>query len=100
MIKSVKKGLLVTRLWYVRVLNPKALNVTGMTRDGTFLIENGKIIRPVKNLRFNQSIPDALNNVISVENKLTRLSSFEGEMINLMPTLHIGKWTFSSGTLF
>ncbi len=100
MIKSVKRGLLVTRLWYVRVLNPKALNVTGMTRDATFLIENGKIIKPVKNLRFNQSIPDALNNVLGVENKLTRLASFEGEMVNLMPTLHIGEWHFTSGTLF
>lgn len=100
MIKSVKRGLLVTRLWYVRVLNPKALNVTGMTRDATFLIENGKIVKPVKNLRFNQSIPDALNNVLGVENKLTRLASFEGEMVNLMPTLHIGKWHFTSGTLF
>lgn len=100
MIKSVKRGLLVTRLWYVRVLNPKALNVTGMTRDGTFLIENGKIVRPVKNLRFNQSIPDALNHVVGIENKLTRLASFEGELINLMPTLHISKWQFSSGTLF
>lgn len=100
MIKKVKRGLLVTRLWYVRVLNPKALNVTGMTRDGTFLIENGKIVKPVKNLRFNQSIPEALHNVIGIENKLTRLASFEGEMINLMPTLHIAKWHFTSGTLF
>ncbi|OGK34400.1 hypothetical protein A3A93_03670 [Candidatus Roizmanbacteria bacterium RIFCSPLOWO2_01_FULL_38_12] len=100
MIKSVKRGLLVTRLWYVRVLNPKTLNVTGMTRDGTFLIENGKIVKPVKNLRFNQSIPKALNNVVSIENKLTRLASFEGELVNLMPTLHIKKWQFSSGTLF
>lgn len=100
MIKNVKKGLLVTRLWYVRVLNPKVLNVTGMTRDGTFLIENGKITRPVKNLRFNQSIPRALNNVVSIENKLTPLASFEGEMVSLAPTLHISKWEFSSGTLF
>ncbi len=100
MIKKVKKGLLVTRLWYVRVLNPKALNITGMTRDGTFLIEDGKIVKPVKNLRFNQSIPDALNNVVSIENKLTQLASFEGELIGLAPTLHIAKWQFSSGTLF
>lgn len=100
LIRDVKRGLLVTRLWYVRVLNPKTLNVTGMTRDGTFLIENGKIVKPVKNLRFNQSIPDALNNVISIENKLTPLASFEGDLIGLMPTLHIGTWHFTSGTLF
>ncbi|MFA9289291.1 MAG: TldD/PmbA family protein [Weeksellaceae bacterium] len=100
MISSVKRGLLVTRLWYVRVLNPKTLNVTGMTRDGTFLIEDGKIVKPVKNMRFNQSIPEALQNVVNIENKLTRLASFEGEMINLMPTVHISKWQFSSKTLF
>lgn len=100
MIKNVKRGLLVTRLWYVRVLNPKALNITGMTRDGTFLIEDGEIVKPVKNLRFNQSIPEALHNVISIENKLTQLASFEGELIGLAPTLHVGKWEFSSSTLF
>lgn len=100
MIRSVKRGLLVTRLWYVRVLNPKTLNITGMTRDGTFLIENGKIVKAVKNLRFNQSIPEALNNVLGIENKLTKLASFEGELVGLMPAVHIGKWHFTSGTLF
>jgi len=100
MIAGIKKGILVTRLWYVRVLNPKALNITGMTRDGTFLIENGKVTKPLKNMRFNQSIPEALNNVVSIENKLTQLASFEGELIGLAPTLHIKNWHFSSATLF
>ena len=100
MIKSVKRGLLVTRLWYVRVLNPKQLNITGMTRDGTFLIENGTIIKPVKNMRFNQSIPQALNNTLAIEDKLTPLASFEGELIGLAPTMHIGSWNFTSATLF
>lgn len=101
MIRSIKKGLLVTRLWYVRVLNPRSLSVTGMTRDGTFLIENGKIVSGVKNLRFNQSIPEALNNVVAIENKLTPLASFESELgITRLPALHIKNWKFSSGTLF
>ncbi|OGK50998.1 hypothetical protein A2966_02720 [Candidatus Roizmanbacteria bacterium RIFCSPLOWO2_01_FULL_41_22] len=101
MIKSVKKGLLVTRLWYVRVLNPRSLAITGMTRDGTFLIKNGKIVAAVKNLRFNQSIPQALQNVVAVENKLTPIASFESEMgINRLPALLIRNWQFSSGTLF
>lgn len=100
MIKNVKKGLLITRFWYVRVLNPKTLNITGMTRDGTFLIKDGEVVGPVKNMRFNQSIPEALNNVIAIENKLNAVGSFEGEMISLSPTLHIGKWSFSSSTLF
>lgn len=101
MIKSIKKGLLVTRLWYVRVLNPRSLSVTGMTRDGTFLIKDGKIVSGVKNLRFNQSIPEALNNIVAVENKLTPLASFESELgITRLPSLHIKGWKFTSGTLF
>jgi len=52
MIKSIKKGILVTRFWYGNVQHYKKLNLTGMTRDGTFLIENGKIKAPIKNLRF------------------------------------------------
>ena len=101
MIKNVKKGILVTRLWHVRVLNPRSLSLTGMTRDGTFLIENGEIVGGVKNLRFNQSVPEMFTNVIAVENKLTPLSSFESEIgISRIPSLQVSNWTFSSGTLF
>lgn len=101
MIRNVKKGLLVTRLWYIRVLNPRSLSLTGMTRDGLFLIENGEIVGGVKNMRFNQSIPEMLSNVVAIEDKLTPLSSFESEIgINRMPSLHIKDWSFSSGTLF
>ncbi|MEL6579800.1 MAG: TldD/PmbA family protein [Cyanobacteria bacterium J06621_12] len=66
LIASTEKGILVTRAWYVRYVNPRTLEVTGMTRDGTFLIENGKISHPVKNLRFNQSLPAMLNNLVAV----------------------------------
>ncbi|MEO1466310.1 MAG: TldD/PmbA family protein [Cyanobacteria bacterium J06633_1] len=66
LIASTARGILVTRAWYVRYVNPRTLEVTGMTRDGTFLIENGKISHPVKNLRFNQSLPTMLNNVVVV----------------------------------
>ncbi|MBI4059323.1 TldD/PmbA family protein [Candidatus Microgenomates bacterium] len=101
MIKKVKKGLLVTRFWYVRVLNPKTLAITGMTRDGTFLIRNGKIVGGVKNLRFNQSIPEALKNVAEISRDAVPLSSFELELgTNQMPALHIKNWNFTSGTEF
>lgn len=101
MIRSVKKGLLVTRLWYVRYLNPRSMEITGMTRDGTFLIENGKIKHAVKNLRFNQSIPMALNNVQAVGKNLEILASFETELgTNKMPALHIKSWNFTSSTKF
>ena len=66
LIASTEKGILVTRAWYVRYINPRTLEVTGMTRDGTFLIENGKISHPVQNLRFNQSLPEMLENIVEV----------------------------------
>ncbi|MBI2405839.1 TldD/PmbA family protein [Candidatus Microgenomates bacterium] len=101
MIKGVKKGLLVTRFWYVRVLNPRHLSITGMTRDGTFLIKDGEIVGGVKNLRFNQSIPEALSSVAAISNTAVPLSSFELEIgSNRMPALHIKRWNFTSGTEF
>ncbi|MCH8205107.1 MAG: TldD/PmbA family protein, partial [Candidatus Hydrogenedentes bacterium] len=60
---STERGVLLTRFWYIRPLNPRILSQTGLTRDGTFLIEDGKISRPVKNFRFNQSIAEMLQNV-------------------------------------
>ena len=66
LIASTERGILVTRAWYVRYVNPRTLEVTGMTRDGTFLIENGKISHPIKNLRFNQCLPEMLNNVVAL----------------------------------
>lgn len=101
MIRNVKKGLLVTRFWYVRVLNPKSLGITGMTRDGTFLIKNGEIVGGIKNLRFNQSIPVALKNVVAISDNAIPLASFETEIgTNRMPALHIKGWNFTSGTEF
>ncbi len=66
LIASTEKGIFVNRAWYVRYVNPRTLEVTGMTRDGTFLIENGKISSPIKNLRFNQCLPEMLQNVVAV----------------------------------
>ncbi len=66
LIASTERGIFVSRAWYVRYVNPRTLEVTGMTRDGTFLIENGKISHPVKNLRFNQCLPEMLQNVVAL----------------------------------
>ena len=63
LIASVKRGVLISRFWYIRALNPRMLSQTGITRDGTFHIENGKISRPVTNFRFNQSLADLLKSV-------------------------------------
>ncbi len=55
LIKGVKRGVLITRFWYIRSLDPQSILLTGLTRDGTFLIENGAIVAPVMNFRFNES---------------------------------------------
>jgi len=63
MLQSVRKGLWITRFNYTRPVHPLKVIVTGTTRDGTFLIENGELARPVKNLRFTQGYLDALSRV-------------------------------------
>ena len=63
MIASTKKGILVTRTWYIRMVDPQSVALTGLTRDGTFYIENGKVKHPVKNFRFNDSPVSMLNNI-------------------------------------
>ncbi len=63
MIASTERGLLVTRLWYIREVDPYEKVMTGMTRDGLFLVEKGKVGKGVRNFRFNQSILEMLRNV-------------------------------------
>ncbi len=98
MIKDVKKGLLVTRFWYIRILHPKLMNITGMTRDGTFLIKDGEIVGAVKNMRFTQSIPEAFSAIVSVGKDL-KLEASYGQS-NLVPAIHISSWHFSGVTQF
>ena len=63
MIESTGSGILVTRLWYIREVDPYEKILTGMTRDGTFLIEDGRVVSGLRNFRFNQGIIELLNNV-------------------------------------
>jgi PmbA protein len=95
MVGSVSRGLYITRFWYVRDVHPLHTVITGMTREGTFLIENGSITRPVKDLRFTQSIVEALANVVQVSRE-RRLELGEGESGVLSPWLHIGRFSFTS----
>jgi len=89
MIKNTRRGILVTRLWYIRQLDPQTLLYTGLTRDGTFYIENGKIKYPVKNFRFNESPIVMLNNIEAM-GKPERING------NMVPPLKIRDFTFSS----
>ena len=66
MIRETKRGILVTRFFYDNVIDPGKLSLTGMTRDGTFLIKDGKVVNGLKNLRYNETIPQIFNNVVSL----------------------------------
>ena len=89
MIKNTEKGILVTRFWYIRTVDPQTLLYTGLTRDGTFYIENGVIKYPVKNFRFNESPVIMLNNLEAM-GVPQRIGG------NLIPPLKIRDFTFSS----
>jgi PmbA protein len=95
LIGSVRRGLYITRLWYVRVVHELRTVITGMTREGTFLIENGVIVRPVCDLRFTQSIVEALGGVRGVGAE-RRLELDEYGRAVLAPHLHLGAFTFTS----
>src|SRR4029077_11855152 len=63
MVRSTERGILVTRLWYIREVDPYEKVLTGMTRDGTFLVQDGRVAGGVRNFRFNQGILEMLSNV-------------------------------------
>lgn len=95
LIKGTEKGILVTRLWYIRTVDPQTLLLTGLTRDGTFYIENGEIKFPVKNFRFNESPIIMLNNLDEI-GIAERTVSAESEANYLLPPLRIRDFTFTS----
>jgi len=96
MIKSIDKGIYVTRFWYTRVVDPDKTLITGMTRDGTYFIENGKISYPIKNLRFLINIYETLNNV----KMISREQRYYGEELFgvVAPALVIENFNFQSKT--
>lgn len=80
LIRSTERGVLVTRFWYIRGLDPRTILYTGLTRDGTFLIENGRISRPVRNMRFNESPLTMLNNLEMLGQSVRVSSSESGDV--------------------
>ncbi|SDD73705.1 Predicted Zn-dependent protease or its inactivated homolog [Mucilaginibacter pineti] len=97
LIKGTEKGILVTRLWYIRPVDPQTLLFTGLTRDGTFYIENGQIKFPIKNLRFNESPVIMLNNLDAL-GKQERTVSGESGQNALIPPMRIRDFTFTSSS--
>jgi predicted Zn-dependent protease len=101
LIAGTDRGILVTRFWYIRSLDPQTILVTGLTRDGLFLIEKGKVTRPIKNLRWNQSPVVAFNN-IEVMTPPERVVSGEGVggagLALVCPAARVREFTFSSAS--
>lgn len=98
MIRSTERGLLLTRFWYIRGVDPRTILYTGLTRDGTFLIENGEISHPVKNFRWNESPIFMLNN-IEMMGEPVRISSGESSGLTnsvVVPPLKVRDFTFTS----
>lgn len=91
LIAETERGILVNRAWYVQYVNPRTLEVTGMTRDGTFWLENGQIAYPIKNLRFNQSLPEMFRDVEAV-------SSVQRFGNTVAPGVQVKAFNFSSIT--
>lgn len=97
LIAETERGLLISRFWYIRTVDQRQAIVTGMTRDGTFLIENGKIAGGVRNMRFNQSLLESLRHC-EFSSELERTGNYDYSMV--VPTAKIRAFTFSSGTDF
>lgn len=104
LIRGVKRGVLITRFWYTRWVHQLRTIVTGMTRDGTFLIEDGEIAYPVKNFRFTQSYHEALEGVRGIGSDLALL--LPGEAFGLqtssqrVPALHLASFDFTGATSY
>ena len=98
MVKSTPKGLLVTRFWYIREVDPYQKILTGMTRDGTFWVEDGLVKHGVKNLRFNQSIVEMLRQVEMLGQPQRTAGEESFEMV--VPSMKIREFNFSSLTKY
>ncbi|MGH9374906.1 MAG: TldD/PmbA family protein [Terriglobia bacterium] len=98
LIRATPRGLLVTRFWYIREVDPYTKILTGMTRDGTFWIEDGKIKHGIRNLRFNQSLIEMLNQVEMMSQQQRAAGEESVEMV--VPAMKIRDFNFSSLTKF
>jgi PmbA protein len=99
MIASTKKGLYINRFWYTRLVHPRDCVITGMTRDGVFMIEDGEVSYPVKNLRYTMPYVNALANVEAIGQSAHLLVGDFGGVCTHVPALKINGWNFTSSTV-
>jgi predicted Zn-dependent protease len=98
LIKGTERAILVTNFWYIRTVNPTDLTLTGMTRDGTFLVENGAIVSAVKNFRFHESPLRVFNRIEAFTSPTEAITSETGKL--LVPAMTLRDFNFSSVTRF
>jgi predicted Zn-dependent protease len=98
MVASTERGILVTRLWYIREVDPYEKLLTGMTRDGTFLVEDGRIRGGIRNFRFNESLIHMLQNVEAMSEPVR--ASGEESMDMVVPAMKVRDFNFTETTKF
>jgi predicted Zn-dependent protease len=98
MIASTQRGILVTRLWYIRGVDPRTILFTGLTRDGTFLVENGRITQAIKNFRWNESPIFMLNNIeaMGTPMRVNSSESGQGGGVVIVPPIKARDFNFTS----
>ena len=92
LVRETERGILVTRTWYIRMVDPQTVLLTGLTRDGTFYIENGELKYPLKNFRFNESPVIMLNNI----DELGRPVRIGDDLPMMIPPMRLRDFTFTS----
>ena len=98
LVARMERGLLLTCLWYIRDVDPSTLLLTGLTRDGVYLVEGGEIVGAVNNFRFNESPVDLLGRTIEAGSSVRALGREFGEWVNRsrMPPLRVADFNMSS----
>jgi len=97
-VRSTEHGILVTRLWYIRDVDPYEKVLTGMTRDGTFLVQNGRVAGGIRNFRFNQGLLEMLSNVEMMGVPVRAAGEESFEMV--VPPMKVRNFNFSEVTKF
>ncbi len=95
LVRETQRGILVTRTWYIRMVDPQTVLLTGLTRDGTFYIENGELKYPLKNFRFNESPVIMLNNIDEL-GRSVRVAGDESNLRMMIPPMRLRDFTFTS----
>ncbi len=96
MIRATRRGVLVTRLWYTNMLDPRGLLLTGLTRDGNFVIENGRVVAPARNLRFNQSLAQLFAKIDALGPTQRTWSALRDQGVVAAPPMLIENFNFTS----